>query len=163
MSRREFNKTVLRAALMRANGRCEGRFTDGERCPCVLQVGRFHYDHIVPAALTDDVSLENCQVLCRPCHAAKTAVDVGVIARVRRVRDRHAGILDPHRRPLPGSKASPYKRLIGGGFVRRCPTSASPQTYARHPPADEYQSRDVTFFNAKPDQRRDVQGDLDVV
>ena len=119
MVRREFSKAVQRAALARADGRCEGLLTDGSRCPCMLQVGRFHYDHVVPAALAENVALENCQVLCRPCHAAKTVVDVSVIARVRRVRDRHAGIVDPHRRPLPGGKASPFKRLIGGGVIRR--------------------------------------------
>lgn len=119
MARREFSKAVLRAALARADGRCEGVLPDGGRCPCALQVGRFHYDHIVPTALTEDASLENCQVLCRPCHAAKTVVDVGVIARVRRLRDRHAGVIDPHRRPLPGGKATPFKRLIGGGVIRR--------------------------------------------
>lgn len=119
MARREFSRAVLRAALARADGRCEGLLTDGSRCPCTLQVGRFHYDHIVPAALTEDASLDNCQVLCRPCHTTKTVVDVGVIARVRRVRDRHAGITNPHRRHLPGSKASPLKRLIGGGVIRR--------------------------------------------
>ncbi|MCJ2017992.1 HNH endonuclease [Methylobacterium sp. E-065] len=110
---------MLRAAFARADGRCEGRLTDGSRCPCALQAGRFQYDHIVPAALTQDASLENCQVLCHPCHAAKTVADVGVIARVRRVRDRHVGIADPHRRPLPGGKASAFKRLIGGGVIRR--------------------------------------------
>ena len=119
MARREFPKAVLRAALARAAGRCEALLTDGSRCPCALQVGRFQYDHIVPAALTADASLQNCQVLCRPCHAAKTVVDVGLIARVRRVGDRHAGIADPHRRSFPGGKASPFKRLIGGGVVRR--------------------------------------------
>lgn len=119
MARQEFSKAVLRAALARADGRCEGVLTDGSRCPCALQVGWFHYDHIVPAALTEDASFGNCQVLCRPCHAAKTAVDVGVIARVRRLRDRHVGIASPHRRPLPGGKASPFKRLIGGRVVRR--------------------------------------------
>ncbi|URD37936.1 HNH endonuclease [Methylobacterium tardum] len=117
MARREFSKAVLRAALARAGGRCEGVLPDSSRCPCALQVGRFHYDHIVPAALIEDASLANCQVLCRPCHAAKTVLDVSVIARVRRMRDRHAGVVDPYRRPLPGSKASPFKRLIGGGVV----------------------------------------------
>ena len=119
MLRREFSKAVLRAAFARADGRCEGVRTDGSRCLCTLQVGRFHYDHIVPAALTEDASLNNCQVLCRPCHAAKTVVDVGVIARVRRLRDRHVGIVDPDRRPFPGGRASPFKRLIGGGVIRR--------------------------------------------
>ena len=119
MARREFSKAVLRAALARADGRCEGVITDGSRCPCALQVGRFHYDHIVPAALTEDASLKNCQVLCRPCHAVKTVVDVGVIARVRWMRDWHMGIVEPRRRPLPGGKASPYKRLIGGRVILR--------------------------------------------
>ena len=57
MIRREFSKAVQRAALARADGRCEGVLTDDSRCPCALQVGRFHYDHIVPAALTEDASL----------------------------------------------------------------------------------------------------------
>lgn len=121
MVRREFSKAVLRAALARPDGRCEGVLTDGSRCPCALQVGRFHYDHIVPAALTEDASLENCQVLCRPCHAVKTVVDVGVIARVRRMRDRHMGIIDPRRHPLPAGRASPCKRPIGGRVMRRHP------------------------------------------
>ncbi|MGZ7865353.1 hypothetical protein ACXR8U_06780 [Methylobacterium radiotolerans] len=69
--------------------------------------------------MTDDASLRNCQVLCRACHAAKMAVDIDVIARVRRVSDRHAGIKCPHRRPLLGGRANPYKRLIGGRVVRR--------------------------------------------
>ncbi|MCJ2087487.1 HNH endonuclease [Methylobacterium sp. E-005] len=119
MARREFSKAVLRAALARADGRCEGLLKDGSRCPCALQVGRFHYDHIIPAALTEDASLGNCQVLCRPCHAAKTVVDVGVIAQVRRVRDRHAGIVGSQQRIFPCGKASPFKRLIGGGVIRR--------------------------------------------
>ena len=119
MPRREFSKAVLRAALARADGRCEGVLVNGVRCPCTLQTGWFDYDHIVPAALVDDASLENCQVLCRPCHAAKTVLDIGVIARVRRMRDRHLGIADPSRRSLPGSKASPFKRLIGGGVICR--------------------------------------------
>ncbi len=54
-----------------------------------------------------------------PCHAAKTVVHASFIARVRRQRDRCASITDPHRVWLPGSRASPFKRLIGGGPVRR--------------------------------------------
>ena len=119
MPRREFSRAVLRAALARAAGWCEGVLADGSRCPCALHVGRFHYDHIVPAALTEDASLENCQVLCRPCHAAKTVFRAGSPVGHRGVRDRHAGITDAHRRSLPGGKASPFKRLIGGGVVRR--------------------------------------------
>lgn len=121
MTRHEFGKAVLRAALARAEGRCEGQLPDGSRCPCALQNGRYHFDHVVPTALTNDASLGNCQVLCRACHAAKTLVNIGVIARVRRVRGWHAGIKDPHRRLLPGGRASPYKRPIGGRVVRGHP------------------------------------------
>lgn len=42
MSRREFTKAVQRSALERADGRCEGTLPNGERCPCALQIGRFH-------------------------------------------------------------------------------------------------------------------------
>ncbi len=84
--------------------------TDGSRCPCALQVGRFHYDHIVPAALTEDASLEKLPSPLSAMPRSKDSVDVSTIARVRRQRDRLAGITDPHRRPLPGSRASPFKR-----------------------------------------------------
>ena len=119
MLRREFTKRTQRNALLRAEGRCEGRREDGTRCPCLLQPARYHFDHIVAVALSDDASLENCQVLCKPCHAAKTQVDVRAIAKVRRIRDLHAGIKPPRRTTLPGGKASPFKRLIGGRVVRR--------------------------------------------
>ncbi|AWN35750.1 HNH endonuclease [Methylobacterium radiodurans] len=119
MPRVEFTKATQRAALERAAGQCEGTLSDGTRCPTELQVGRYQFDHVIPTEISADASLDNCAVLCRACHAAKTVTDQGVIARNRRVRDRHAGITDPHRQPLPGGKKSPFKRLIGGGVALR--------------------------------------------
>lgn len=120
MPRREFTKRTQRQALARAEGRCEGRGADGTRCPCQLQPARYHFDHIIAVALSDDASLANCQVLCKPCHAAKTRTDVGTIAKVLRIRDRHTGVTPPRRASLPGGRTSPFKRLIGGRVVRRC-------------------------------------------
>jgi hypothetical protein len=51
-----------------------------------------------PLALSGESTLDNCQVLCRPCHrgeGAKTTQDVKRIAKAKRSYDRHAGITKP--------------------------------------------------------------------
>ncbi len=63
--RREFSVAVRKQAAKRANGRCEG-------CGVGLPVGGYHYDHDVPDGLGGEPTLENCKVLCLPCHKAKT-------------------------------------------------------------------------------------------
>ncbi|MCJ2084440.1 HNH endonuclease [Methylobacterium sp. E-005] len=105
MARREFSKAVQRDAFVRANGKCEG-------CGAKLSVGRFAYDHRIPDGLTGEPTLENCQVLCTPCHRAKTDIDVADIARAKRRSDKHLGIKDPHCRKLQGAgfaKAPPQR------------------------------------------------------
>lgn len=93
MSRREFSKTVKRAASDRAAGRCEGTRPDGERCDAVLQDGRYHYDHDIPDGIGGEPELWNCVVLCIPCHTEKTAKrDIPMIAKAKRVADRQIGI-----------------------------------------------------------------------
>ena len=89
MSRREFSKKTKREALKRADGRCEGK-----RCGVVLTFGKFAYDHVDPDSLTGEPTLENCQVLCSPCHLEKTRQDVD-IARAKRRQDLHQGITRP--------------------------------------------------------------------
>ena len=65
MSRREFSKTVRSQAAARSKGLCEA-------CGKKLAVGEFHYDHDVPDGLGGEPTLENCKVLCLPCHKVKT-------------------------------------------------------------------------------------------
>lgn len=108
MSRFEFTNATKRDAFVRAKGKCEG-------CGFKLRSGEAHYDHIVAEWLTRDNSLENCQVLCIPCHKAKTAKrDVPMIAKTKRVRDREQGIGKPKRkmayRLFDGTPVDPNRR-----------------------------------------------------
>jgi len=112
MTRREFPAKVKVAAYKRAAGACEG-------CRASLMPGRFHYDHIIPDALGGEPTLDNCAVLCRACHAAKTAEkDIPQIAKAKRVHAKHVGAHQPRSR-LPGGRGDKFKRKIGGGVVPR--------------------------------------------
>src|SRR5262249_9898637 len=87
-SRREFPAKVKEQAYERANGRCEI-----PECGSELELGRFHYDHIVPDAIGGGNDLGNCQVICILCHRDKTGgKDAPVIAKNRRIRRKLKGI-----------------------------------------------------------------------
>lgn len=64
--RQEFSKHTKASAMARAGGKCEG-------CGIRLTpLSGIEYDHIVPCAIGGDAEVENCQVLCRNCHGAKS-------------------------------------------------------------------------------------------
>ena len=80
MSRDEFPVKVRKAAYERSGGKCE---------ECGQPFGKHpktwpEYDHILPDFLDGKNDLENCKVLCRACHQAKTRQDMKPIAKVRR-------------------------------------------------------------------------------
>src|ERR1035437_10895913 len=76
--RTEFSQKIKTNAAIRANGHCE-------ICTRKLLTGDFHFDHEVPDALGGEATLENCRVLCRSCHGAKTAkTDIPTIAKAHR-------------------------------------------------------------------------------
>ena len=53
------------------------------------------------------------------CHRYQTSnIDQPLIAKVKRVHARHIGA-DTPRRPMPGSRRSPWKRKMSGQVVRR--------------------------------------------
>lgn len=88
--RREFPKPVKREALRRAAGKCENT-----SCGALFGV-KFHFDHDIADGLGGEPTLENCRVLCHACHGEKTAKhDVPLIAKVKRIQDRHNGIKKP--------------------------------------------------------------------
>jgi 5-methylcytosine-specific restriction protein A len=62
--RREFPRRVKFAAWIRANGHCES-------CGQKIVAGA-QYDHDKPDGLGGEPTLENCKVLCGPCHRIKT-------------------------------------------------------------------------------------------
>ncbi len=105
MTRREFSKPVKRDALKRANKKCEG-----ENCGALFGV-KFHFDHDIADGLGGEPTLENCKVLCHPCHAEKTAKhDIPLIAKTKRIQDKHNGIRKPSRLQSAGfQKAAPQR------------------------------------------------------
>lgn len=95
----EFTKKVRVEAFVRAGGLCEN-----PSCKAKLKVGEAEYDHRIPFYISRDSSIENCQVLCVPCHrgpGAKTADDQRTIAKIKRVKMKHEGTFPPTSRPIP--------------------------------------------------------------
>lgn len=114
MRRTEFTVATRRAALKRAQGMCEC----GCGMPLDLHKG-FDFDHITPCELDGDNSLENCRVVNRTCHRAKTASeDMPRIKKVRREDKRRNG-LEAKKAVIPGSRASKWKRTVDGRTVLR--------------------------------------------
>jgi 5-methylcytosine-specific restriction protein A len=75
--------------------------------------------HEIPleAGGPDDAS--NWLVAHRKCHRVHTAnVDAPLIARVKRIRQRHIGA-KKSRSPLPGGRHSKWKKKMDGSVVRR--------------------------------------------
>lgn len=95
-----------------AEGKCVHctRFVDGLALTA-------EYDHIIPLILGGENRETNLQLLCEPCHAAKTRLDVKLKAKVARVRNRHIGIKKPSR--FPGSRDSKFKKKISGEVILR--------------------------------------------
>jgi 5-methylcytosine-specific restriction protein A len=61
----------------------------------------------------------NLQPLCKKnCHPKKTVDDVAAKSETYQARIRHYGIKKP-KRPMPGSKASGFKRKMDGTVVKR--------------------------------------------
>lgn len=82
-ARRAFTKRQREVAWIAAEGRCEN---------CRVEVGReFDIDHRLALFHGGAHSPDNWRVLCRPCHAEKTAEDASVSAKIRRLRKREAG------------------------------------------------------------------------
>jgi 5-methylcytosine-specific restriction protein A len=94
--RLEFKKPVMREALTRSGGLCEGILSCGNRCNVNLWQKPRHFDHVIPDAIGGKNDLANCQVLCLECHKAKTTkIDIPIIAKAKRISDKHNGIKKP--------------------------------------------------------------------
>lgn len=99
--RREFPKPVKRDALRRSGGKCEN-----ESCGALFG-HKFHFDHDIADGLGGEPTLENCKVLCHACHKEKTTKhDVPLIAKTKRIQDRHNGI-------KPARKITSWRRFDG--------------------------------------------------
>lgn len=108
----DFPRKVMVAAFERCGGKCE-------HCGAKLMPGRTVYDHIVPGHIGGEATLDNCQVLCRACDKPKTAGDLTMLAKVKRVRSKHIGAAPKSRRPMPGGRNSPLRKRMDGTVERR--------------------------------------------
>ena len=69
-----FSDVTKQAALSRASGQCECRRMSctehprSYRCPTKLVAGRYEFHHVTSLLAGGSDSLNNCQVLCIPCH-----------------------------------------------------------------------------------------------
>jgi 5-methylcytosine-specific restriction protein A len=76
-------------------------------------------EHVIPLAIGGSNDPDNRGPAHVSCAKIKTARDQAIIAKVVRVRARHLGIKKQSSRPIPGSKASGWKRKMNGEVVRR--------------------------------------------
>lgn len=122
--RAEFSKKTKAEAFLRAGGRCE--------CGCGARLTHenVEYDHDTPCALGGDNSIDNCRAYVSGCHLEKTKDDVSRIAKTKRQHNKHHGIVTRQRkatipsRPMPGSRASGFKKNMDGSVERRNPQRA---------------------------------------
>jgi 5-methylcytosine-specific restriction enzyme A len=113
---RTFSKQTKRLAWKRCGGRCEAQGCDTRFLPFATAC---HYDHRIPFAISEDSSLDNCQILCVQCHQKKTGTqDIPVIAKVKRISDSRIGIKRPGKK-LPGGRDSGISKKLNGEVVRR--------------------------------------------
>ena len=88
MARREFSRKIKQAAITRADGKCE-------KCTAILKPREAEVDHILPDILGGEPILANAQVLCRICHAEKSAADIQRTRKADRSRDKASGAIKP--------------------------------------------------------------------
>lgn len=115
--RRNFPSSVTVEAIRRAS-KANG-FPCCEVCGTMMKRGQWHFDHIIPDRMGGEPTLENCAVICVPCHAQKTSKDVGDIARAKRLEAKHSGAKRSTSRPMLGSRASGIKIKMNGAVVSR--------------------------------------------
>lgn len=93
----------------------------GKCAECSVKLGPqmpHDIDHTHALANGGENRESNLRPLCKPCHKPKTAADVAMKKKDRRVRQKHLGIT-PQKAIIPGSKDSKLKRKINGSTVLR--------------------------------------------
>lgn len=109
----EIPKRVKLRVWLREGGKCwlTGRY---------IQVGdAYDFDHKVALCNGGEHRESNLAPALRDAHRKKTAADVKLRAKCDRIRARHVGITSKSRNPMPGSRASNFKRRFDGSVVRR--------------------------------------------
>jgi hypothetical protein len=97
MTRKYLTPREMRDLLMKQQGLCAA--------PGCMSEGPFDADHSTPHTWDDK---KPDQLLCRPCHLAKTKRDIGKIAKVKRIAN--------ERTQFDKRKAAGGSRIKGRGF-----------------------------------------------
>lgn len=108
-----FPPRVRLRILERFDRRCAGctnPIRPGERWTC---------DHIVALINGGENRESNGQPLCRACTPEKDAADVAVKSKTADMAKAAYGIKPRTGRPMPGSRASGWKRKMDGTTIRR--------------------------------------------
>jgi 5-methylcytosine-specific restriction endonuclease McrA len=81
---------------------------------------QFIDEHMTPLWKGGSNALHNRALLCKPCALDKTSAEAGQRAKGNRAFEKQVlGLKKKKRRPMMGSKDSPYKAKIGGGWEKR--------------------------------------------
>ena len=114
MTRRAISARERMAIFMASGGVCHicGDKIDGGK-------ERWDVEHVIPLQMGGDDEGDNLQSAHTSCHKAKTAKDMGQIAKAKRMQQRSAGVRRQAKRKLPGSKDGPWRRKIDGTWERR--------------------------------------------
>jgi len=114
-SRKPFSEKTKRLADERCGGLCE---------ICGEELIVREYDHITDCFWGGMADLDNCQVLCPPCHREKTDRDAPLKAKSRRLVNQRMGLPKKKGRKQKiksGGFDKRYKRKVNGKVVRREP------------------------------------------
>lgn len=113
MKRVRYSASRVAAWFLEHGGQCH-------ICGQKIHVGQvWEREHVIPLAQGGSDELDNQRPAHAVCHKGKTAKDAGDTARAKRREAAYLGIKKPKARPLPGSKASGWKRKMDGTIVRR--------------------------------------------
>lgn len=93
----------------RAGGRCE-------KCHDAIKPGSGDADHILPIELGGESEISNGQWLCKPCHKGKTALDIRMIRKADRMRDKARNTYGKRGKAL-GNPA--LKKCLNGRVIDR--------------------------------------------
>ena len=119
LTRTEFPLAVKKAAFARACKRDGMPKCEAPGCGRIIRAGHLRYEHIHPDGLGGEPTLENCGVWCDVCADRKTFTeDNPRMQKADRVLKATFG-LKRKSRPMPGSRASKFKRKMNGTVERR--------------------------------------------
>jgi hypothetical protein len=120
--RNEFSRQTKNAAFDRSKRGGDVAICECDRvpalgrpagCGAVLRSGNVFYEHIHQDALGGSSDLDNCAALSKTCWSEKTAtIDLPVIAKANRRRDRDRGSMTLPWRPMVGTRRSGIRKPL---------------------------------------------------